>query len=199
MINKAYSDEIIEYYDRNAIKYNDDTVNIKMGQLDEFINLVKSGHILDLGCGSGRDSKRLLDSGFTVVSVDGSKELAKLATKLIGQPVICSKFQNFYTNDKFDGIWACASLLHLYTTDLEELLYRLISKNLNTYGIMYLGFKYGDNIIYREDRMYNNMTEEKLNTILAKIPSIKLLKHFITGDNRVDRQDIWLNTFIQKI
>jgi trans-aconitate methyltransferase len=72
-----------------------------------------NGHILDAGCGSGRDSSYFLDKGFDVSAFDASAELAKLASQLIHRPVTVCQFNEYESDKPFDGIWACASLLHV--------------------------------------------------------------------------------------
>ena len=69
----------LEYYNKNADAYVQSTKNADMGvSLSKFLSYIpKGGKILDLGCGSGRDSKIFKDRGFQVVAVDGSSELCK--------------------------------------------------------------------------------------------------------------------------
>ena len=106
--------QTIGYYNENAESFYDSTVNVEMQSLyQEFLPLVKpAGHILDAGCGSGRDSKAFLTQGFKVTAIDASSELADYATELIEQTVIVTDFQSFRSEAIFDGIWACASLAY---------------------------------------------------------------------------------------
>ena len=105
----------IDYYNRNAARYFNETVHADVSEIrDRFAQMLPpGGTILDLGCGSGRDSKAFIEQGFRVVAVDGSEKLCKLAQAYIQQPVVCSDFLDYKPNETFDGIWACASLLHL--------------------------------------------------------------------------------------
>ena len=73
----------------------------------EFLSYIpKGGTILDLGCGSGRDSKAFIEQGYAVEAVDGSQEMCKVASEYIGQKVICARFQDYKPNKLFDGVWA---------------------------------------------------------------------------------------------
>ena len=72
-----------------------------MGEKGFLNNIPKGGSILDLGCGSGRDSIEFIKQGYNVTAVDGSKELAVAARKIIGQQVICSKFEDIKLNKTF--------------------------------------------------------------------------------------------------
>ncbi len=81
--------DTISYYNQNAEEYFNKTVNVSMQELyDQFEAYLKPGDkILDLGCGSGRDSRYFLSKGYDVVSVDGSKAMCNLAETYIGKKV----------------------------------------------------------------------------------------------------------------
>ena len=64
---KSYIKETLDYYDNNIESYkkmwlNEFTKNYNFEMPDIFLSyLDKNSHILDLGCGTGRDSKYFLD------------------------------------------------------------------------------------------------------------------------------------------
>ena len=111
----------LDYYNVNADTYFEDTVRADVTSLySHFEGLIKPGaSILDLGCGSGRDSKHFLDAGFTVTAVDGSQELCKRAEMLLAVPVRNLLFQDLDYSEQFDAVWACASLLHVPRHDIQ--------------------------------------------------------------------------------
>ena len=81
---------------------------------DRFLRvLAENRFILDFGCGSGRDTKYFLSKGYQVEATDGSSELCKLASAFTGIKVKEMLFQDLDASDKYDGIWACSSILHL--------------------------------------------------------------------------------------
>ena len=82
-------DKTLRYYDENAAAFTADTVTTDMGAIQEaFIRQLHPGaHILDLGCGSGRDSKLFLSKGFAVTPVDGSAEMCTSAKANTGLEV----------------------------------------------------------------------------------------------------------------
>lgn len=96
----------MSYYNQNAQEFFDDTINVDMSTLySEFTPLLPAnGLILDAGCGSGRDTKSFLENGFSVHSIDASKELAVLAEHLTKQPVEVTTFQEFGSQKQFDGV-----------------------------------------------------------------------------------------------
>ena len=90
MINRT-----LDFYNNNSKEYIETTLSADMSHLyNDFLkHIPKGGHILDLGCGSGRDSVEFIKRGYKITAVDGSKELSSAASKIIGQQVICSKFE----------------------------------------------------------------------------------------------------------
>ena len=57
--------------------------------------------------------------------MDGSAEMCIQAEKNIGQPVISMTFDKFDYEAEFDGIWACASLLHVPSSDIHDVLIKI--------------------------------------------------------------------------
>ncbi len=192
-----YKDLTLNYYKDNAESFVRNTVEVKFSEMQErFISRIKPcGLIRDLGCGSGRDSKAFLAHGFRVVAVDGSPEICRYAEMVIGQPVICATFQEYEPSDAFDGIWACASLLHLPYKEIATVLNKL-ANHLSPEGCLYLSFKYGDFEGIRNGRYFTDMTEERFATILYGIPTLCLLEQFVTTDVRPDREEKWWNGLV---
>ena len=191
----------LDFYNNNSKTYIETTLTIDMSKLyKEFLNNIpKGGNILDLGCGSGRDSKSFIDKGYKITAVDGSKELAQSASKLIGQEVLVSKFEDLSLIDKFHGIWACASLLHVNKKDILDVI-KNVSSNLNDNGIFYMSFKYGeDEYIDEKGRYFNCYTEETFNELINKVEGLKIMKVYKTIDIVPGRGDItWLNAICVK-
>lgn len=191
----------IEYYNINSDLFIDSTKDVEFDKMQNMlIKYLKKGDcILDLGCGSGRDSKAFLEKGFKVVSVDGSKKLCKFAKNYIGRDVINSTFQDFKSNIKFDGVWACASLLHLPYEELKKVM-KNISTMIKLEGYFYLSFKYGDFEGERNGRYFTDMTEEKFKELIKDMKEYKLIEKHITEDVRASREnEKWLNIILKKI
>ena len=134
--------QTLSFYQKNASQYFSETVGLDISSnRARFLNLIpKKGHILDLGCGSGRDSRFFLENGYRVTPLDASKELATLASDFIGKPVEIISFQELDYFNVFDGIWACASLLHCPKTEMGSILKR-ITYALKSQDIVYMSFK----------------------------------------------------------
>ena len=190
----------LEYYNKNAVAFVKDTVVVDFQSVqDLFLMFVPvAGRVLDFGCGSGRDSKYFLSKGYDVTAIDGSKELAQLAGEYIGQKVINISFQDFREEDAYDGVWACASLLHLPKTELKQVI-KNIWKCLHRDGVLYASFKYGDFAGMRKGRYFTNLTEEGWQAVISGI-GFETIKMWVTADVREGRFDEqWLNVIVKKI
>ena len=198
---RATMTKTLNYYNQCAEAYNETTLNIEFDSKREMLlkYLQPNAHILDLGCGSGRDSKGFLQKGYKVTAVDGSKELCKIASKNIGQDVICQLFNELDAVNEFDGVWACASLLHLPNNELKETLKR-VEKALKKDGYFYASFKYGDFEGERDGRYFNDFTEVSFSTLLKGFPNLELQEVEVTTDVIPGRENVsWLNVIMKKI
>lgn len=193
--------ETLNFYNSNSKSYVESTLDIDMSHLySDFLSEIPSGGaILDLGCGSGRDSKVFIDKGYKITAVDGSKELAKLASRVIGQEVIVSKFEDLRLTESYDGIWACASLLHVNRSNIVDVI-KNISCNLNRDGVFYMSFKYGNNeYIDDKGRYFNCYTKESFEEMIKNIPELIIRKIYKSGDTLGGRSNLeWLNVLITK-
>ncbi len=191
--------DTIQYYQNNAQSFAAGTVNVEFHETqDRFLSKLKGGSlILDFGCGSGRDSKYFLDKGYFVEATDGSPEMVKLASAYIGQPVKQLLFTDLHEVSRYDGIWACASILHLAKPTLQTVLHQ-INQALKPGGILYTSFKYGNWEGMRNGRYFTDFDEESFREFLDK-EEWELEEEWITGDVRVGREkEKWLNVILNK-
>ena len=192
------TDKTVGYYNENAEEFFETTVHADMSlQLEEFIRLLPAGGaVLDAGCGSGRDSLALKKRGFCVEAFDASREMCRLASELIGQPVREMRFEDLDLEERFDGIWACASLLHVPMEHMPEVIGRL-SRALKPGGILYASFTKGSGERFRGERRFTDADEAYLKQILDG--KLEILKIRESTDVRPGREEeIWINVFAGK-
>lgn len=188
------NDVTLEYYEENSQTFVASTLSVNMsGFYSEFLSLVQpGGHILDLGCGSGRDSREFIKRGFRVTAIDGSPTLCQLAEQVIGQPVLHLQFQDLFYQGEFDGIWACASLLHLPLEQIPDILKKIVVA-LKPNGVLYLSFKYGHFEGVRGSRYYTDLDESTLSALITSSGGLRIVKTWLTNDARPESNDRWIN------
>ncbi len=189
----------LDYYDINALGFFESTFKVDMESLYQLFLRYLPDHafILDLGCGSGRDTLAFKNKGYQVAATDYSKPLVDKASQLTGIDVRFESFYELSEQNQYDGIWACASLLHCERKRLPEVLEKIL-KALKVNGICYMSFKYGTGDRYKDGRQFTDMDESQAQSLLKKFDNILLLQQWITIDKRPDHNEDWLNIVFQK-
>ena len=190
----------LDYYDQNAEGFAAGTLDVKFTAIqDRFLGyLVPGALILDFGCGSGRDSRYFLSRGYKVEACDGSEQMVKIAGKTAGIPVKQMLFDELEAVAKYDGIWACASILHLAWADLVVVMRKMV-RAVKGEGVIYTSFKYGQFTGERNGRFFTDLDEEGLARLLKEVGGLEVKELWITGDVRPGRgEEKWLNVLLQK-
>lgn len=193
-------DQTLKYYDDNAETFAGSTQNVDFtATQDRFLAKIKlGGRILDFGCGAGRDTRYFLGKGYVVEAVDGSAKMCRIASDYAGIPVRQMLFQDLHEQDRYDGIWACSSILHLNRKDLVDVLGKM-AVALKEHGYIYTSFKYGEFEGYRNERYFIDFTESTVASLLQEIPGLYLDEQWVSGDVRPGREnEKWLNLFLGK-
>ncbi len=190
----------LNYYNQNAQSFSDSTLHVDMSALyAEFLPLIpKHGHILDAGCGSARDAMYFKQQGFTVSAFDASPELAKLASNYLQQAVEVKTFQQLNCTNKYNGIWCCASLLHVPKVELPQVFLKL-QNALKPNGVLYVSFKYGTQERVHNGREFTDLNESALTALINSHTKLKILKQWQTVDQRPEREsEVWLNALLTR-
>ena len=193
------SDTTLEYYARNFKEFGESTFSVDFSSTqDRFLShLPPKATILDFGCGSGRDTSYFLKKGFSVTATDGSPEMCRTASANTGHEVIRLLFSELDYRQEFDGIWACASILHLSRTDLEDV-FRRMENALKPAGTIYTSFKYGTFEGMRNGRYFTDFTPESFREFLARNSKLHITDYWITADVRPGRsEEKWLNLLLR--
>lgn len=188
----------IDYYNKNAESYVNNTKELDLSHIHKkFLPLVKDGGlILDFGCGSGRDSKIFMELGYKVEAIDGSDKVCNLASDFLGIPVGCVNFYDFCEVDKYDGVYACASLLHIPYEDISFVLNKIYNA-LRYNGVFYMSVKIGDSERMQDGKHYTDLTENSARKLFAKTP-FSILEIWESGDSVPGRNERWLNIIAKK-
>ena len=190
----------IDYYNQNADSFISETVFVDFSDMQaRFLDRLQSGSfILDFGCGAGRDTKAFIDKGFKVDATDGSKELCVIASRNTGIKVRQMLFEELSETEKYDGIWACASILHLPKEKLKIVFNKMI-KALKPGGYIYVSFKYGEFEGERNERYFTDFTFESLAGFMEHFPELNEVEKWKSKDVRPRREnEMWLNVIYIK-
>lgn len=199
-MSEILTNHTLEYYDQNAKDFVQGTLSVDFKQTqDRFLaKLPAHAYILDFGCGSGRDTRYFLEKGYQVDATDGSEELCKIASDFTGIRVRQMLFEELCDVGRYDGIWACSSILHLSKTSLLTVLKKM-AVSLKDSGVLYTSFKYGDFEGERNGRFFTDFTIETFKEYIQEIPELQIEECWITSDVRPGRgEEKWLNLILRK-
>lgn len=139
----------LQHYERSAQQFFEGTRDHDVSQnVSALLGAIHSSapyRILDLGCGPGRDLKTFTALGHSAVGVDGSAEFVRMAQAWSG----CEVWQQDFVQldlpaAEFDGIFANASLFHVPSAALPDVLRRLHAA-LKPGGVLFSSNPRGDN------------------------------------------------------
>ena len=189
----------IRYYQQNAEDFFAATVDVDMQSLyAPFVALLpERGKILDAGCGSGRDSKAFKELGYDVEAFDATAEMVELAADYARVPVRLQTFAEVDESERYDGIWCCASLLHVPAAELPDAMLRL-ARALKAGGVWYVSFKYGDGEREKDGRHFTDLNERELEKLVGSLDGVSIHSTWQTEDKRPGRDEIWLNALLCK-
>ena len=185
----------LNWYKENASDFISRTTDVDMtDHYGAFLeHIPEGGRIMDLGCGAGSASLFFTRAGYRVLAVDGCRELCEFTHRRVGCPVRNVRFDELDYEDSFDGVFACASLLHVRKADLPCVL-RLVRRALTGEGVLYASFKYGDTERDKNGRFFSDFTEASLRALLDETGGLQITDLWTADDVRPDRAgERWIN------
>jgi SAM-dependent methyltransferase len=188
--------DTIGYYDWHAADFAVQTAGLDLEPVyRRFLRHVRpGGHILDAGCGTGWDALAFARRGHAVVAFDASAAMVRQARAHVGDQaeVHHLRFQDLRWQDAFDGVWTCASLLHVPARFFSGVA-SLLAAALRPGGTWCMSFKPGTTQRVNEGRLFVDHTEDSLRSATAAIPVV-IAKTWISHNLRSDRRhEQWLN------
>jgi len=107
-------------------------------------------------------------------------------------------FHELNEMNKYDGIWACASILHVSSVSLPYIMARML-RALKENGVIYTSFKYGTFEGERDGRYYTDLTEASFADLIREIAELRVEEEWISTDVRPGREEQkWLNIILRK-
>lgn len=171
--------------------------------LETFVRYLPGPRVLDVGCGPGRDSRYFAGQGLHVTGVDLTPRFAQIAQAYVPEArfALADMRRLPFAPAAFDGLWVCASLLHLPRQEAPAALagFRQL---LRPGGVIYIGVQQGEGeglVAARGlggwERFFSYYDAPGLRTLLLEA-GFTLLTEIITPDSRI-KGKIWLNAFAQ--
>ena len=106
-------------------------------------------------------------------------------------------FMELKEKEKYDGIWACASLLHISKEQMPLLLTKMRDAIVEG-GVIYISYKSGDFEGERNGRFFLDVTSNTFRDIIEKVIGLKILEEWVTEDVRPDKQMKWYNVVLRR-
>jgi SAM-dependent methyltransferase len=161
----------LDYYNQTAEKFHTNrTPNYWESELKIFHELLPSGKILEIGCGSGIEAKKLIDQGYTYVGLDNSLSMLKIAKANLPEGnFVCADLRDSSINGKFDGFLAIASLLHISKNEMLPAL-ATIKEYLSPQAIGIIVMKQGEGEETNDrGQFYNYYSPDEYSHVLKQV------------------------------
>ena len=173
----GYKEETKKAYDHYAWKFDlrfDTAFNdFVIHEAELFVDNLNGKRVLDLGCGGGIHSQYFRERGLSVLGVDNSERMVELCREK-GIEARVGDIEALDIGERFDGVWAYCSLLHLPKEKIRKVI--LDIKNLLMKdGIFGLAMKAGEGSEMQEHSAFPNVkrffvfyTDEELRRLLSE-------------------------------
>jgi len=161
-----------------------------------------AGHILDAGCGTGRDTLEFIKQGYVVTAFDPSPAMLRFCNRKIRKAAAVKEtelaakasrtveltFDELSFRNEFDGIWAAASLLHVPPQLMPDTL-RNLFRALKPDGLIFFSLKYGSGEHERDARFYTYYGRQEIRAMLQNISEAKEIAIWLTDSQGKDLSD----------
>lgn len=154
--------------------------------------------ILDLGCGPGRDLMAFKKHGHHPVGLDGCASFVQMAREHTGCEVLHQNFLSLdLAKERFDGIFANASIFHVPSQELARVLGEL-HQSLKDNGVFFSSNPRGPNIEgYNGSRYCTYMDLDRYCHYLEQA-GFEKLEHYFRPAGKPRREQPWLASVWRK-
>ena len=194
--------DAIDYYNKYAAKIFEETVEEEVSEKfrDEFLSYLDEGDaILDLGCGSGRDSLDFYERGYDVTPLDGSEEMCRLAEVHTDLEVLCEKYEDMDFDDAFEGVWAREAFIHVPKDEIRGILLK-VRNSLTKNGVFYTSVSEGEFEGFSGELYFTDYEKSELEELLEDC-GFRVLDIWEVRDDEIRRGyegNGWLHVLAQK-
>lgn len=199
MINKSY-DQLGNNYLKKIEPY-------PIQEMQNFMDLLPNrSSVLDVGCAGGRDTKIFADHGFNTTGIDINKNFIKIAKSKVPKAkfLVMNAEKLDFADKSFDGIYACAILLHVKKEDIPEALDEF-KRCLKDHGKLFISVKEGIGEEYISDahspnikRFMSYFTQEEIHQYLKKT-AFKIIFEKLTPDEAKRVGITWIKLIAEKL
>ncbi|WP_196764436.1 class I SAM-dependent methyltransferase [Pseudomonas fluorescens] len=190
----------LKYYEDTYQEYDRFSSSIDMSeQWKSFESMLPpGGRVLDLGCGTGRDIKHFLEMGFIVEGLEPSLAMANCARLKTGAKIFDLAAEQIAFVEEYDGIWACASLMHLCKPAFFDTLPKIV-RSLKTGGHLYFSLKQGVGEARNTDgRLFSFYKMDEITDLFSLIANTQIVKQWVSKDLAGRSETQWVNTIVKK-
>ena len=194
--------DTVAHYDESAEQFWEGTRDHDVQQNRDALlrNISKPGPlgILDLGCGPGRDLIAFRDLGHAAVGLDGSRRFCEMAREHSGCEVWHQDFLRLaLPAERFDGVFANASLFHVPTQELPRVLGEVWTA-LVPGGVLFCSNPRGDNVEGWQGRRFGAYHDHAQWRALVESVGFVELEHYYRPPGRPRHEQPWLATVFRK-
>lgn len=190
----------VPYYERFAEAFAARAGGLDLSALYEpfLARVPRGGRILDAGCGPGRDSAAFLARGYEVEAFDASPKLVAEARQRTGLEVQRRRFEEYEAAAELDGVWACASLLHIPSGRLPSVLERL-ARALRPGRPFFMSFKHGEGERREGLRFFTDLTPLDLERILDEVPNLEATRVWTSESIQRGAEQLWTLALAERV